>query len=367
MNHLNRSMFLAMCAASSAAQMRSSDYGLAAWGAVVFMGLVYPHLLYWRARWADHQLNAEFTNLMVDAALAGVWVAALGFPLWISFAFCFSCLINLTVFKGWAGTLQAAAVCALAGLGVVLLVPDWHHRPDTTPLATALSMFAVSSYLLVVANAAYQRAVKLHQIRRRLRDGETALSEANQSLQRRIREVEVLQSRLEDQANHDALTGLFNRRYYELALERLWHDCMLRHQPLSVLMIDLDHFKNINDRYGHAAGDDVLRALADLLTDFSRGSDVICRLGGEEFIVLLPGMPTPVAMERAELYRRRFRELRVRHEAEVISGTLSIGVAILDAEATQVLSPEQLVASADAALYRAKGNGRDRVEVVQRP
>jgi diguanylate cyclase (GGDEF)-like protein len=158
-------------------------------------------------------------------------------------------------------------------------------------------------------------------------------------------------------ASHDALTGLLNRRAAaeRLQLERARAE--RQRAALSVLMLDIDHFKRINDRWGHAAGDGMLLAVADVLRHELRASDLGVRHGGEEFLIVLPGDSAAQALEVAERIRGEAAQLAVPLEdGETASITVSIGIATFDGSE----SAEQLVARADAALYRAKQGGRDR-------
>lgn len=166
---------------------------------------------------------------------------------------------------------------------------------------------------------------------------------------------------LREQAIRDALTGLFNRRYLEEALARELRRAEHGNLPLSLLMIDLDHFKDFNDRHGHAAGDAVLKELGVLLHQQTRREDVACRLGGEEFVLILPGASSAVAARRSEQIRQAIRQATVESEGKRLeSATVSVGVACFPEHGT---TAETLLASADQALYRAKREGRDRVFV----
>jgi diguanylate cyclase (GGDEF)-like protein len=157
-------------------------------------------------------------------------------------------------------------------------------------------------------------------------------------------------------ASHDALTGLFNRRAASerLVLERARAE--RQRAALSVLMLDIDHFKRINDRWGHAAGDGVLLAVADVLRHELRASDLGVRHGGEEFLVILPGDSAAQAFEVAERIRGEVAQLAVPLDGDTASITVSVGIATFNGSE----SGEQLVARADAALYRAKQGGRNR-------
>lgn len=164
--------------------------------------------------------------------------------------------------------------------------------------------------------------------------------------------------RLRHLSQHDALTGLLNRRALMDALEREWQRLRRHGQPFAVLMLDLDHFKRVNDSLGHAAGDLVLTEAARRLAASARASDVVARAGGEEFMVLLPGADTKGATRAAERLLARLREQPVDLPARSLPVTASAGVALALASDTGVAA---VLARADAALYRAKEAGRDRV------
>lgn len=173
------------------------------------------------------------------------------------------------------------------------------------------------------------------------------------------RNAEIRAAFHEDEARHDPLTGLFNRRYLNCELaEELGRAQRYRH-PLSVLMLDLDHFKGINDRHGHVIGDECLAALAQVLSErVGRLGDFAARYGGEEFVIVLPETGCEGAREVAEEIRQRVEALHGRGAAPCPM-TVSIGVAT--ASSTTPVSVEALLAAADAALYRAKEEGRNRV------
>lgn len=131
--------------------------------------------------------------------------------------------------------------------------------------------------------------------------------------------------------------------------------------PLAVIVIDIDHFKGFNDTFGHAAGDAVLRATGELMKQHVRASDVVCRYGGEEFLLVMPEVDLEVARERAEAVRLAMRELKLSHEGKGLGQvTVSLGLSMLPEQGTRVAA---LVSAADAALYEAKKRGRDRLVV----
>ena len=179
--------------------------------------------------------------------------------------------------------------------------------------------------------------------------GQVGLSVANI----RLREA------LRTQSIRDPLTGLYNRRYLEETLDREIRRAVRAEQALGILMLDLDHFKKFNDTYGHDAGDTVLRETASFLSKSIRAEDIVCRFGGEEFVVILPTAELNSAHARAERIRSKLRELAVLHQGQSLGMiTVSVGVAALPVHGT---SPKELLDAADAALYAAKREGRDRV------
>jgi diguanylate cyclase (GGDEF)-like protein/PAS domain S-box-containing protein len=181
---------------------------------------------------------------------------------------------------------------------------------------------------------------------------------------RAAREVQLLQEQLREQSIRDPLTGLYNRRYLEETLSRELELATRQHHSVSVVMGDLDHFKSVNDRYGHLAGDEVLRYFGKLLQQSARASDIYCRYGGEEFLLLLPQMSGELAVERAEHLRQTLASTPVPYAAGVIPVTASFGVAAFPGDGT---SGDDLIAAADQALYAAKEAGRNRVHLCRGP
>lgn len=176
----------------------------------------------------------------------------------------------------------------------------------------------------------------------------TALALANLRLREALRSQSIV----------DSLTGLFNRRYLENVLERECRRAVRSRRPLAVLMIDVDHFKQFNDTWGHDGGDAVLRELSALMRAHFRGDDMACRYGGEEFVVVLTEATLESARARAEELRKEVRRLVAQHRRQPLGPiTISVGVAALPEHG---VSPEDLIAAADRALYQAKSDGRDR-------
>lgn len=172
------------------------------------------------------------------------------------------------------------------------------------------------------------------------------------------REILALQEKLREQAFRDPLTGLYNRLFLDECLEREFARCGRSGCPLSIVIADLDFFKSVNDRFGHQAGDAALRYMAGLLSAHARASDVVCRYGGEEFLLLLPDTAADVAWQRAEELRAALERQPVVWQAQQIRITASLGVSAYPVDAATQFD---LIRAADAALYAAKAGGRNRV------
>ena len=160
----------------------------------------------------------------------------------------------------------------------------------------------------------------------------------------------------------DSMTGLFNRRHGALVLDQSIAAAKRAGTPLSIALMDIDHFKRINDVYGHPIGDEAIRHVSELLALTARKSDIVARWGGEEFLAIFPGTTTPGHRIAGERYRMRIANAPLTVENKPIEITISIGIATLGAETS-----DDLLARADKALYRAKERGRNRVEVADGP
>ena len=352
MNYRARSTTWAMIFAAMALHLANQVHSpwTMAWMAAQF--LLYPHAVYQVAKRANNPLAAEIRNMLLDAFAFGLWSAILEFPLWITYSLWTCAVMGLVAFRGLQGALQASAAMALGGL----LVLGWsgvRFSPQTDGLVTLMCMASLALYLFFFSLTANRRVVALRAIRQQLIQSETAL-------QQQLHEVQSLQSLLTQQVNCDPLTGLYNRRYLTETMGRELARCMREGQPLCVLMIDIDHFKRVNDTYGHQAGDEVLKQLGLILVHDVRGSDLACRYGGEEFLVLFPNMALAAAQARAEQYSQKVEAARFSVGASEIRMQLSIGVAGFPEHAS---TPEGLIQAADLALYEAKRQGRNRVVV----
>jgi diguanylate cyclase (GGDEF)-like protein len=193
-----------------------------------------------------------------------------------------------------------------------------------------------------------------HQVQR-------GLAEANTALRHQVETIEELRAELQEQATRDPLTGLFNRRYLDETLAREMARADRESYPISLALIDVDHFKNVNDTFGHPAGDAMLNAIGRFLTSEVRAGDVCCRYGGEEFVVIMPNATLLAAEARAEKWRAGCSRLRVPGSTGEAQITISVGVATSHDDDLDAAS---ILAAADGALYAAKRSGRDRVSVA---
>jgi diguanylate cyclase (GGDEF)-like protein len=200
--------------------------------------------------------------------------------------------------------------------------------------------------------------IVLRDITQRYRS-ELEIRHINDRLAVQIHEIESLHEELREQAIRDRLTGLFNRRYLDEVLPRELERAAHDESAVTVVMIDIDHFKSINDQSGHREGDRLLSLLGCVLRDGTRSSDAACRYGGEEFLLVLPGVSCEIAHERMESLRRDYAA-RLRAEGFDDPPTLSAGIASFPLHAQ---SDDALLRAADGALYQAKADGRNRVYV----
>ena len=190
------------------------------------------------------------------------------------------------------------------------------------------------------------------------RKTEMELRNSNQLLQFQIERVELLQEQLKELAVRDSLTNLFNRRYLHEMLEVEFARSKRSRTSLAILMMDSDHLKDINDQYGHQAGDEFLVHIANVIRENIRAGDIACRYGGDEFVVVLSNVTENIAFERAEKLRESVFSQPIVYENEKVSASVSIGIALFPAHGS---SGEILLQRADMALYAAKRMGKNRV------
>ncbi len=234
---------------------------------------------------------------------------------------------------------------------------DSHHfewtnkRADEIPFPAEISLtnlpLPAGQYYLAIVRDVHGRK----QLEEELRLTRHRLQKANQ--------------RLEEQAIFDSLTGVMNRRGFDQALEEEWNRCRRKHAPLSLLIIDIDHFKLYNDNYGHTRGDECLKEVAEIISaNARRAADTAARYGGEEFAAILPTTPASGARQVAENIREAVREARMEHESSPVDEYLTVSIGTHTMVPDGQKDSEDLVEAADRALYQAKNGGRDRVEVA---
>ena len=179
------------------------------------------------------------------------------------------------------------------------------------------------------------------------------------------RKLEAANEKLLHLSQVDGLTGLANRRRFDEFIDQEWRRMAREKLPLSVIMLDIDHFKRYNDRYGHVSGDDCLRRVAAALQDsLRRPQDLVARYGGEEFAVVLPGTAAAGALHVAEEILTRVAGLALPHDASPTAAVVSVSVGVATREPAPPSSPGMAIAAADGALYSAKNAGRNRVGVA---
>ena len=369
-NYRMRVASFALAFVAVALHIYQKNHSPAIWLLLGGVFFVYPHVQYWRVSRAAKPLAVELRNLLVDSLLLGAVVAAIGFPLWITFSAGIAALTNNAINKGWRGVAHNAVALAVGSVAWGAIM-GFNFSPQTDLPTTVFCMISVSWYLLALSNFSFTRNRQLRDTRETLRHRESELLTANQALQRNLREIEGLEknlretdlvhSKLSDQANRDPLTHLYNRRYLDSSLMQALARCQRAGQPLALMLVDIDHFKKINDTHGHQAGDEVLKSLGARLAAMARAGDVACRYGGEEFILFMPGMTLDTAYDRAEELRTSFASEAVLYGGVSLRATLSVGIAVYPQHAD---SAEDLIRLADVALYQAKDEGRNRTGVL---
>ena len=298
------------------------------WVFMVFNGFVWPHLAFQWARFSKVPFRAEHRNILIDSFLGGFWVGAMHFnPLPAVATLSMMAMHNVAI--GGPRFLLAGCVAQVLGIGTALLTFSLVFIPETSPLQLYACLPLLTLYPLQLGWTCYRQAHTLGQHKREL----LALSRT------------------------DSLTGLLNHGAWKDQLEIEFQRCQRQQQGGAIALIDIDHFKTINDTYGHVAGDIVLRQLSRILRQNLRASDLAGRYGGDEFCVILPDMPLASAARTMDALRDRFACLGY-EQNPALKVSLSIGLAAFNpaySDATLWLN------DADQALYEAKTTGRNRV------
>jgi diguanylate cyclase (GGDEF)-like protein len=267
----------------------------------------------------------------------------------------------------WIGGVLAAAAAGAIASGVLLWRQITRRSvPVSTPVETPRSGWPLAPAPEPESTAEQSRneaEALMDSFSRMLSTVEQQAAEINQyaqKLESAYKEIEVSNARLKEFSFTDDVTGLYNRRFFSIRLEEEVSRYRRFNHPVSVVLLDLDEFKTVNDGMGHGAGDETLRGMADILMRNSRGINVICRYGGDEFAVLL----VETSKIGARLYADRIRQVlptyRFAHGRRV---TASFGIASLPEDVAP--SPDELIRAADEALYAAKRAGKNRVSVYE--
>ena len=301
------------------------------WLFLVGWSFVWPHLAWQLASKAIDPLSREIYNLKADAILAGVWVGVMGVNVLPSTALLMMMCMNL-MGAGGLRLFIAGMVLMVVSCLVTLQLTGITVAFRSAPLEWWFSLPVIVIYPLLFAWVSYQTATKLAEHKRRL---------------------QVMSMR-------DGMTGVYNRRHWEILLRNEFDNCRRYHRDATLLIIDIDHFKSINDTWGHDVGDEAIIALTRQLQMTLRGSDVIGRFGGDEFAVIMCGTPADNAIAAMSRVHERLNALRLPCAPQVIL-RISVGVEPLT---TQIGHYREWLKSADMALYKAKNAGRNRTEVA---
>jgi len=311
------------------AVLLEQDAPLVAWIALVANGYVWPHVAYAISRRSRDARVVEFRNLMADSALGGAWIAVMGFNLVPSALIAAMLSVDKIAVAGWPFLARTAAlqVAACVAMSALLGFPV---ALDSSMAVVVACLPFLFTYPMAISSASYRLARKVLQQNRQLE---------------RLNRIDVL-------------TGLPNRRHWSEVVTGELARFLRTRRPAVLLLIDVDNFKEVNDRHGHGTGDEVLRCIAGVLRASIREIDTPARYGGDEFGVLLTETDVRGGREVAERIRTTFLAMRG-VEAAAERCTLSIGLAEAD---LMLATVDDWVRRADAAMYRAKAGGRNRVE-----
>ena len=253
--------------------------------------------------------------------------------------------------------LMTVLICGLCAGGVVAFVPDMRLSIifNICILMPAVIVILTSGVNLPLALMIILYSIYMGLIAYR-GNGEYWNALENEYL------LEIKSREMTRLSNTDVLTGLYNRRYFDNEFERELKRSGRSNNMLSVIMLDIDHFKVINDTFGHQVGDEYLKKTAETLTSvFKRESDIVARYGGEEFIVLLPGVNADHARQLAEDLQYKIKAMTIDHQGNKVGATISSGIICCVPDVNTI--SDSIISGADQALYMAKQEGRDRVVV----
>ena len=298
------------------------------WALLVVDAFIWPHIARQHSLRAADPERAEINNLLIDSAMGGVWIALMRFNLLPSALLLIMLSIDKISVGGWRLLGRAFAVQA-ATCAIIAAANGLAFQPTTTTTMIVASLPFLFAYPLAISTATF-------------------------ALTRKVRRHNHLLAR---QSRVDGSTGLLNRSSWEEAVGSELRRFKRGGGPTSLLMIDIDKFKDINDRYGHLAGDEVIRTVAAIISRCIREVDVSGRYGGDEFGIVLAHTGLHAAVVAAERIRKQVADARFDRAPE-LACTLSIGIAPATRE---MQDTHAWISHADAALYHAKTMGRNRI------
>lgn len=307
------------------------DVPMWVWGLLLFNGFIWPHVAYQIARHSAFPYQAEHRNLIYDSLFGGFWAATIQF----------NPLTTVTILSMMAMNNVAAGGLRLFSFGAAtqalgVLISWWLFGIRFVPITTQAQIWAcvpmLTFYPLALGTVCYRLAIKLSEHKRAL----SALSRT------------------------DSLTGLLNHGAWKDLLQLKFEHCRAHNEPAAIALIDIDHFKPINDNYGHIVGDSVLRQLSIELKRNLRECDLAGRYGGDEFCVILPNMPLHQARDVMERILEVLRDYR-HEDVPGLRISLSIGLSAFQPSFADAIT---WLDEADKALYIAKNTGRNRINIA---
>jgi len=301
------------------------------WGLLFFWIFIWPHLAYQWARHSKKPTKTEVRNLYIDAFIIGLWVPLMSFNFIPSLSILSMHLLSMITILGFRKSMLGL-LTEFLGIAVATAFVDFNVNLDSQMYQILACIPVLVIYPLFVGFSTYKLSL--------------AVSEK--------------QRELVNLSRTDGLTGLNNRRYWENRLDKCFKLNQREFSETCIIFIDVDHFKKVNDQYGHIVGDEVLQKIASILLESARDTDICCRYGGEEFCILAPRTDQQDAKILAERIRRQIANTQL-HSEQPITGSISIGIAEISKE---MHSYSDWLTVADNALYQAKLNGRNQVVVA---
>jgi diguanylate cyclase len=328
---LPRAVGLACLFFPLAAEMVSKPMAGGWWVLLVLWSFVWPHLAWQLASRSSDPLASETHNLKADAILAGIWIALTGVNLMPSLALAMMVFIT-TMGAGGPRLCIAGAILTLVASLVTLQLTGTTFDLVSPPLTVWLTVPVLLMYPLLFSWVNYRSS----------------------------KHMEEYQRRLQVMSIRDGMTGVYNRRHWETLLRDEYDNCRRHQREATLLLIDVDHFKTINDTWGHDVGDEAIIAITRHLQLSLRGSDIIGRFGGDEFAVIMGGTSSESAIAAMTRVHDRLATFHLTSAPQLVLH-ISVGVAPLTEEMGHY---REWLKAADLALYKAKKAGRNRTEVA---